>query len=244
MEGRLFMAERCQVRVKRRLRKLPLIIKVAFLLAVSFVFFILFSFVTDERLITFLSVDAVALALLMGLSYYLLGHRVFALTLKTWALGWTLYVPVAVAVLLSGLTVSLFVSFESPLHRWLYAFSYLLRALGVILGGLVFVEILQPSQFLRFGVVGLGLAFLARIIEVAIEEIFQIVDVLKMQGDWPEAPGRYRGKLRTLWFTIRSSPMLISIVFRNMIWWFLPWGLISLKRISKDLKETKNEPED
>lgn len=237
------MADKYRITVKHRLRRLPLLVKVAFLLGVSFTFFISFCFVTEDRLIMFLSGDAIILVLLACLSYYLLGHRVLALTLKTWALGLIPYALIAIPVLLSGLSVSPFASLESLCCRCLYVGSYPFRVLGVFLGGLIFVEILQPSQFLRLGTIGLVLAFLARIIEITIEDIFQTVDVLRMQGDWPESRGGHSAVHR-LSFAVRSSPMLVSVVFRNMIRWFLPWGLISLKRISKDLKEMRNEPDD
>jgi len=212
-----------------------LFLKFLFLILVPLIFFFSFCLIEEKHLRGLLLCQLFFLILITGISYCILGHKVFFFMVKAQIVGSILYAMIAIPLVLSGLQVSPFLGLEVPLSRWLYVISHPFRMMAVFFSGLVMVEILSPSQFLRFGTIGLAVAFLTRIIEYSIEEIFDTVDVLRMQGDWPEVSRGFH-KVHNIWFMIKKSPMLVSVIFRNIICWFLPWGWLSFNVIKDELK--------
>jgi hypothetical protein len=213
---------------------MPLPAKIAMLLAGAGFFFILFPYLQKRVYITFAAFMAVLLFTAF-LFRSVSTRRMFRSTLWLWASGSAVYLVIAAVLILRGVQPLPYRTMDMP-QLLLYYLSYPLRVLGIFFVGLIFTAVTSPTEFLRWGEVGLKIALAYRAFEYAVQSLDQTRQALLIQGEWPDPADR--GGFGKLARTIRSVPLLITTMFRNIILWY-PWAYICYTNLSSTILERK-----
>ncbi len=221
--------------IRHQLRKLPLFAKFSFLILVAILFFGLILFIDKSQLVSYSYVISFLLIVIGIITRLVIGQRLFWVTINLWVIGYIAYLVFMIPYALTDFSISPFIVLDDNVTRWVYILGFPFRVLGIFFAGLVFIEITSPIEFLKFGTVGLYLAFLFRTVEYTKQVIWENIDALRMQGKWPEqSKGIIR--FREARLKIKHAPILIIVTFRNIICWSLPWAWLSFSRIQKNLK--------
>jgi len=221
--------------VRGQLERVPLFAKLSFMIFLAILFFPLFFFINETQLVGY-SCFLLSLFIIMTiLARLIIGQKSFWATIKLWTIGSIIYLFFAIPYTLAGLTLCPSLVLCEDVSRWLFVLGLPLRLLAIFFVGLTFIEITSPVEFLRFGIPGLYLAFLFRIIGYTKRALWETIDALRMQGKWPEE-GKAIIRFREAWLKIKHAPMLASVTFRNIICWFLPWAWLSFNIMHKNLK--------
>jgi hypothetical protein len=208
---------------------MKLVLKIIFLFAGAFVFFLLFPFFQRYGAPAF----AVFCALLAGAGAAFriaAGKREFRLTMVLWLTGSAFYAVIAAVLIIRRVQPLPYVNM-APSTLMLYYASYPLRVLGVFFVGLIFVRITSPVEFLAWGGFGLKVALAYRAFEYSVNAFDETRRALIIQGYWPDPTARKRK--RALYSIIVHSPVLIATTFRNIILWF-PWAYICYNSLVMD----------
>ncbi len=219
-------------RVERSLRRLPLVVKILFLVLGAALFFLLFPFLLRFGAPVYFIFGA----LLFGTGtvfFSVAGRRTFKITLWLWATGSIIYFCIAAVLILKGVQPLPYMHMND-LNRVLYYFSYPLRVLGIFFTGLIFSSITSPAEFLRWGETGLKIALSYRAFEYSVNSFENVRQALLIQGEWPDF--RRKGRIFTkAVLAIRGAPVLVATAFRNIILWF-PWAWICYNKLRHDLR--------
>jgi len=215
-----------------RLRHIPLVFKLIYLVLGGGIFFVLFPFLLRYGSIVYIAFFI--LLLVFGLLFRMVTNRkTFRITLWLWVTGSILYILVAIFFVIKGMQPLPYMHMER-LAMILYYFSYPFRILGIFFTGLTFVEITSPVEFIRWGKAGLSLALAYRAFEYSIASFNENRIALMIQGNWPDSADRVH-KFRLFIQIVRYAPVLIATTFRNLILWS-PWAWICYTSIKKDIE--------
>lgn len=220
--------------LRHYLKRLPLCLKVFILSLASILNFYACSFIPEKNLSNYLTVMTIALIPLLVLSFFVLESKALIVTIKLWIVGCVFTLVVATILIYMEKPLSPYLSIEDKMSNWLYAFTYPMRILAIFLCGLMFLEITSPIEFMQLGSVGLLIAFLLRIIGYAKNNIYETIEYLKMCGLWPEE-NKKLFNINEVKAKVKICPILVSIVFRNIVCWSLPWAWISFNRFRKEI---------
>jgi len=212
---------------------LKLILKFLLLVAGAAFFFILFPFAIRYGLPAY--VGFLALLAGTGAAFRLMcGKKSFRVTLSLWLGGSVIYLLVALPLILRGVQPLTYLSLN-PLNLVLYYLSYPLRLLGVFFIGLIFMRVISPVEFLRWGRAGLQIALAFRAFEYSVNALEETRLALLIQGEWPDFAGG-RLSLSLAGKAVKASPILVATTFRNIILWF-PWAWICYNALVKKISE-------
>ena len=217
--------------LRKVLRKLPLWVKIASLLVFGF---LLFPFFIDD--FTFRSYLYVLFSIvpIMAFLCYLIIYKEFKFIIYLWLIGSIIYLLITIPYIYTQHSICPYLKLDNMVDRWLYILAYPIRILGLFSVGLIFISIVSPIGFLKYGKFGYWLALLFRVIELAIQQIHETRIALLMQNNWPE---EHKGliRLNEAYLIIKNSPKLIITMLRNMIVWF-PWAWLCFNRLKTNVK--------
>jgi hypothetical protein len=126
-------------------------------------------------------------------------------------------------------------SLSTPLNKILYLSLYPIRMLGIFLNGFIFIQILSPVQFLKYGKFGLKIALVLRSVNFITDEFKKNRQALIMSGIIPDDEEIKKNKKNIL-LMLKQSPLLITLTIRNLFLWIY-WIIQYFKKIEK--KELK-----
>ncbi|MGQ0551711.1 MAG: ATP-binding cassette domain-containing protein [Planctomycetota bacterium] len=216
----------------------PLSLKLLGLVAVA-TFCYGFVFVVSESTLV---VYCVALSLVASLLVVLLRAAVqrsaFHILMVTWAFGSLLYVAVAALVVMSGASLSPYMSLDTPTTRWLYTLSHPLRMLATITSGMLFFQFTSPLEFGLFGRWRRRATLLFRSAEFATEALLDTMQAMVMLSRWPDFEAANMVP-RQAWVALRRSPELLGTVIRNILVWS-PWAWMCMSRTVAQHKALKS----
>jgi len=157
------------------------------------------------------------------------GKKSFVAMLKMWSIGAVVYLLFAIPRIYLAGSLTPYFELTSLADRWIYSLLLPMILLGTLSVGLVFVRITSPTEFLRWGYYGLKVTLLMRALQHSAQVFNETRMALMLQNQWPEAGSRIFD-VRTSWLIIKSSPLLVSTAFRNIILYWFPWGWLCLKK--------------
>ena len=221
-------------RMRVCLTRAPMAGKLCFLAAVAFTLFFSNMLIPMALFKWYVLVLAVFVFFLAVGNLIIVGASEFRMTLFLGIMGTLVYMPFAIVNIYIGSSLAPGVSFDALSDRWFYILAYPLRVLGTLFAGLIFIRIVSPAQFVKWGRYGLLVALLLRTIEYAMDRIEETKMALAMQGKWPQE-GTGLGRLREAWLKIRLGPTLIMVVVRNVFLWS-PWAVLCYLAIERETK--------
>lgn len=176
--------------------------------------------------------------LLIKIGIIILGEKKFITMLKLWAVGATTYLLFAIPRIYSPSSLSPYFNFTNLTDRWLYSLLLPLILLGTLISGLIFIKIIYPTEFLKWGHLGLKIAILMRALQHSAQVFNDTKISLMLQNRWPDKDSNIFN-LHSSWIIIRSSPFLISTALRNIVLYWFPWGWLCLeKRLGFTIKQS------
>jgi hypothetical protein len=220
-------------RITGRLRRLHLVFKFLLLLSGGALFFLLFPFLLRFGM----PVYAILFILLLcfGVLFRIvIGRRTFRITMLLWAGGCVIYLCIAGVLILRSVQPLPYLEMGRA-QLVLYYLSYPFRVLGIFFTGLIFAGITSPADFLHWGEVGLRIALMYRAFEYAVISLGDVRRALVLQGEWPE-PRRVQGAGRRIGLFFRGAPVMVTMIFRNIILWF-PWAWICYAKLKRELEK-------
>jgi hypothetical protein len=177
---------------------------------------------------------SLTLAIFLILSHGLVvGYKELALGLRLWPIGVVFYALVCFLLIRSHASLAPGVNFASDADRWIYSLTFPVRVLGAVSAGFIFCSVTSPTEFLRWGKLGLAIAFLMRGIELTRQNILETQEALEMQGEWPSGGGFFSPRSAIL--ATRNSILLVSTTLRNVILW-APWAWLCYNKIATSFK--------
>jgi hypothetical protein len=220
-------------RITGGLRSLHLVFKLLLLFSGGGLFFLLFPF-----LLRF-GMPVYGLLFFLLLSFGVLfrmvtGRQTFRITMLLWAGGSLIYLLIAAVLILRNVQPLPYMVM-SRAQLVLYYLSYPLRVLGIFFTGLVFAGITSPADFLHWGEVGLRIALIYRAFEYSVISLGEVRRALVLQGEWPERRGGQRTG-RKIGLFLRGAPVLVAMIFRNIILWF-PWAWMCYAKLKRELSK-------
>jgi hypothetical protein len=222
-------------RIREGLRRAPLPLKGAMLVAGAAVFFVLFPFLQRYFLLSLLLFGIFLAA--AGILFFLVSERsAFKAVLVLWAAGSVIYMAIAVILIIRGVQPLSYITLDTPGRVFYYA-SYPLRVLGIFFVGLLFSHTTSPAEFLRWGELGVRITLAYRAFEYSVQSLGDTKGFLIVQGHWPDSEDK-TSIFGMFVATIRSVPYLVATMMRNLILWF-PWAYISYTRLRRDLERRK-----
>ena len=124
---------------------------------------------------------------------------------------------------------------STPLNKLIYLSIYPLRMLGIFISGFIFIQILSPVQFMKYGKTGFKIALILRSVNYIMDEFLKNKQALIMSGIIPDDFEIKKDKKNILIF-IKKSPLLITLTIRNLFLWIY-WFMQYYKKIErKELK--------
>ena len=219
-------------KVKMSLRKLPLWVKISSLFMFANILFPFF--IGDDELRIYFYTLVVLVIFIAFWGRLIIGKGEFKVILTLWLTGSAIYLCFAIPYIYSQYDISPHLKLDNLIDRWLYTLALTIRLLGLFSIGLIFVSIISPIQFLRWGKWGYAFALLLRVIEQAVQKLHETRMALLMQNKWPE---EHTGiiRLNQAYLIVKNSPKLIITTIRNMIVWF-PWAWLCFNRIKINIK--------
>ena len=222
--------------VIRWLRQRNLTLKILALIAFAIIFYGSSLMVSPQHLsFYFMGLALVVIVIIMG-SYWIIGKRALKNILILWAIGVIIYLFFAVPRIYLGGMLSPYFTLNTLSERWFYSLLFPLLLLGSFIVGLIFIEIVSPLEFLRWGQVGFVLALLFRSFQHSIQVFQNTKTALLMRAEWPDE--NQGGKIRTTYLMLKASPLLIRTSLRNIILYWFPWGLLGAMQLQERQKQS------
>jgi hypothetical protein len=169
------------------------------------------------------------IAMLAGFGFVVIGKKSFIAMLKLWAIGVVIYLLFAIPRIYLSVSLSPYFNFTSLTDRWLYSLLLPLILLGTFTASLIFIQIISPTEFLKWGRHGLEITLLMRALQHSAQVFNETKIALMLQNQWPDG-GSSVFNLRASWLIIKSSPLLVSTALRNIILYWFPWGWLCFKK--------------
>lgn len=220
------------IRLIKRLRNMPFWTKIISLFVYSYYLFPFF--ITEDILRIYLVLLFVLVISVASLYRIAVGKKEFRSVILFWLIGTFIYLIFTIPLIYTQFDISPHLKLDNIIDRWLYTIALPIRLLGLFSGGLIFIRIISPIEFLRWKNFGYIIALLFRVIEQAKQKIHETRIALLMQNNWPEESGNLN-RFRVASLIIKSSPKLIITTIRNMIVWF-PWAWLCFKRFKGNFK--------
>jgi hypothetical protein len=214
-----------------------LVVKLLFLMSSAAVFFILFPFLHRYGIPVY-SVLAVLLICVGILFRMVTGKRAFRITMLLWGGGSIIYMVIAAVLIMRDVQPIPYMHLDH-IHLIFYYLSYPLRVLGIFFTGLIFTGVASPTEFLRWGELGMRIALLYRAFEFSVLSIKDIRRALILQGEWPERIGGFRAG-QNIGMFVRGAPVLVATIFRNIILWF-PWAWICYTNLREEINRSQKK---
>ena len=181
------------------------------------------------QLTVYFSFYTTTIVMLTGWAFIIIGKKKFITTLKIWGLGVIIYLLFAIPRIYFAGTLTPYFNLVSITDRWLYSLLLPLLLLGTFMVGLIFCNITAPSEFLLWRYCGLKITLLMRASQHAMQVCNETKVALMLQNKWPDTNASIFNLCNT-WLIIRTSPLLVSITFRNIILYWFPWGWLCWKK--------------
>jgi hypothetical protein len=220
------------IRLIKKLRELNIWIKI-FILFVYSISLCPF-FINDETFRTYSFLLFGIVIIMASLYRIVFGKKKFGNLFFSWLIGASIYILVSVFLIYSNYKLSPYLKLDNLTDRWIYTLALPIRILGIFIGGLFFIEVVSPIQFLKWKNFGYNLALLFRVIELSKQKIHETQIALLMQNDWPERGGKFIrfGEAISI---IKKCPKLVIVVIRNLLVW-CPSAWISFKRLKTNFR--------
>lgn len=217
--------------IKDNLRRINIWFKILILISGGCIFFFLFPFIIKYRYFSY-GLFVISLFLAGFFFTVMSGKRGLKIILSLWGVGTIVYFGIVFLFILKEKQPLPYVKLEKP-ELIFYYFSYPLRLLGVFFTGLIFMQIVSPVDFSKWGRLGLYIALVFRSFEFSLERLEMTRVALIMEGLWPD-PYERKSVLKNIWIFFKGAVILVSTAFRNIILWF-PWAWIVFNSIKKEL---------
>lgn len=219
--------------LKDRLRRSNIWIKFLILISGGGIFFFLFPFLLKYRYFSY-GIFIISL-FVAGLFFtFLYGKRGLKVIFSLWGGGTIIYFVIVTLFILKGRQPLPYIELRKP-ELIFYYLSYPLRLLGVFFTGLIFMQIVSPTDFTGWGKLGLTIALIFRSFEFSIERLEMTRVALIMEGLWPD-PYEKKSFLKSIKLFFKGSTILVATAFRNIILWF-PWAWIVFNSIKREMGE-------
>jgi hypothetical protein len=212
-----------------KLSALPIECKLIWLAGIALILFLPNLLLRHVDLKIYYMFYAFFVSALAGFGFVVIGKKNFIAMLKLWGIGAVIYLLFAVPRIYWAGSLSPYFDFTSLTDRWLYSLLLPLILLGTFTASLVFVRITSPAEFLKWGYGGLKITLLMRALQHSAQVFSDTRIALMLQNQWPDE-GSSIFNLRTSWLVIKSSHLLVSTAFRNIILYWFPWGWLCFKK--------------
>lgn len=210
---------------RKFIKKIPLELKFFYLILMGF---ILFPFFIHENMLVDYSIFLLILTILLScLNVILTGFRAYRTMLVLWFAGLLFYSLIALPLLYSNSPLTYSMTLHTFHDRVLYLSLYPLRVLNVFLSGMIFVNSLSPTEFLKYGKTGYYIGFFLRSVQVAGESLQSNVKALQMSGKICEK--NYFSRFIS---TVQNSSLILTLSIRNMMIWLF-WSSNHFEKIKK-----------